>query len=613
MFLYNQKLESLRICILLVSLIVSGCVTVDIAPDQCPPETQKLPGCPPPEAVTDPQIQRLYELRTWVKPDELEFDPIKLGKQAEISIQNARTKFVGSDSDDALNSLAVKIWMIENARHTIDLVYYIFKPDLIGQAILGALCKAVRRGVDVRIMVDSIGSISLNRSLLKALETCEFDAGFMINARGEVTIYRARVQTVIFNAMSNVFVNHNRRSHDKLLIADGHFPGKAIIITGGRNISLDYYGINADGSPNPDTYNDAELILRDSEQADDRPTVGEVTEIYYTALSLFKNNKRIRPSRLANPRYVYLDKRQQLRQKLEELKSMPLVRSKLEQMPVYMNKGFLETKIRLAHEFGNLISKEVVTDALANMARNPNSIMGLLFEAQDQPSKVLRIVSPYLFAARYYDRKGNVLLDEAQDLFNWLEANPDSVVELVTNSVLTSDNVFAQSIVDMDMAPRLLLSEDMRERWLDRASKSELNPKLLGSDDWQKMVNHPRIFVYETGRIDDKLLGGSRDYGKMHSKYMVEDDSGFVGTANFDYRSRLFNNEMGFFFSNKELADELHTDFNRLVEMSYRWGSPEWLEMRNKLRQQKGFKAWGARNQRGIYRFLRGTGLHWLF
>ena len=33
-------------------------------------------------------------------------------------------------------------------------------------------------------------------------------------------------------------------------------------MTGGRNMSMSYYGITEDGSPNPDTYMDAEILLR---------------------------------------------------------------------------------------------------------------------------------------------------------------------------------------------------------------------------------------------------------------------------------------------------------------------------------------------------------------
>ena len=46
------------------------------------------------------------------------------------------------------------------------MVYYIFADDLVGLAILGALCDAVQRGVDIRIMVDSLGSVSLKKKYL---------------------------------------------------------------------------------------------------------------------------------------------------------------------------------------------------------------------------------------------------------------------------------------------------------------------------------------------------------------------------------------------------------------------------------------------------------------
>ena len=68
-----------------------------------------------------------------------------------------------------------------------------------------------------------------------------------------MTNKKARVQVVVFNAISNVFVKLNRRSHDKLMVMDGKFPERALVMTGGRNVYLSYYGIKAVGSPNPDT------------------------------------------------------------------------------------------------------------------------------------------------------------------------------------------------------------------------------------------------------------------------------------------------------------------------------------------------------------------------
>jgi phosphatidylserine/phosphatidylglycerophosphate/cardiolipin synthase-like enzyme len=594
------------VCLLVA---ISGCASF-VTREPCPSGTQNLPDCPPLEAIEDPFINELYERRTWIQPDELDLDPIELGKQAEIPVQHARTKFLGATSESALNALAVKIWLIENARHTIDATYYIFKRDLIGEAMLGALCNAVQRGVDIRFMVDSLGSMDVDHTELKALETCAASAGFMRNADGELTTKKARVQVIIFNAISKVFINANRRSHDKLLVVDGSFAGRAVVITGGRNISLSYYGINADGSPNPDTYMDAEILLRTGESSDpDERTVGQVSEIYYSLLFHFVNNKRLRPRNTDRAREIYASDRQIAQAKLAELKAIPVVRQHYDAMPVFLAEGWYDSRVLLAHEFGNLTNKNVFTDAVSNLQGNPNSIHHLLRYGGDRKFKRLRIVSPYLFATQYYDDDGVLVVDGARDALDYLEENPDTTLEIITNSVLTSDNFPAQSVIDMNMAPRLLLSEEMQAAWLDKREESELNPGLVESEEWRKLVNHPRLMIYETGRLDDRQLGGDVDYGKLHAKYIIIDDGGFVGTTNFDYRSRLRNNEMGFFFESAELAQKLHDDFDLLKSRSYRWGSPEWLQMRRGVFELGGIKGHTAKSQRAIYKTLRATGL----
>jgi len=67
---------------------------------------------------------------------------------------------------------------------------------------------------------------------------------------------------------------------------------------------------------------------------------------------------------------------------------------------------------------------------------------------------------------------------------------------------------------------------------------------------------------------------------------IVGDTVGFVGTTNFDYRSRLYNSEMGFFFDSEELAQAIVDNTDYLISISYRWGSPEWLEMRRRFREK---------------------------
>jgi phosphatidylserine/phosphatidylglycerophosphate/cardiolipin synthase-like enzyme len=606
-------MKLMRLLLVLFPIVLAGCATQGKPVDWCPPNTQALPGCPPLDAVSDPELSEWYEYRGWRSEAVMSKDPVQRGIEAEIEVQDARLKLLGTSEKDALYSLAAKIYLIENADHSVDAAYYILKDDLAGRAFLGALCEAVQRGVDVRLMVDSVGTISIDREVLRALYHCQLDADFIRNPEGQVTTERARVQVVIFNAVSNLLTNPNRRSHDKLLVVDGFVPEKAFVMTGGRNISLSYYGINADGTPNPDTYLDAELLLRPGDPGIDGPTVSQISEIYFSLLYSFKDNKYLSAAPGDDGKTAYPDFEYSLKTALATLKALPRMASSLEAMPQYLETGYRHGQVRLAHEFGNLVNKRVITEAVANMANNPNSIMYILSQANSEREQHVRVVSPYLFAARYYGPDGEVLLDEAEEVKRWLAADPGRTYEIITNSVLTSDNFSAQAVVDMSMAPNVLLDPEEIEMWRSSADVERPTSELLQSEAWLAMLAHPQLKVYETGRIDDRAIGGDVDYGKLHAKYMITDLYGFLGTANFDYRSRLFNNEMGFFFKSDGLTDDLLQDFELLKSKSYQWGSPEWLEMRRKVIDYGGIKGRTTKNQRSIYRFLRGTGLKWYF
>ncbi len=573
-------------------------------------------------AGNEEYIRQLLDSRTWVSYKHLSEDPIELGKQAEIPVQHEEVKILGPSQQDSVRSLALKLWMIENAEHTIDVVYYIFKYDVVGRALLGALCNAVQRGVDVRIMVDSIGSIDPSHTPLMALETCAQAAGTMRTVDGQLTDYRARVQAVIFNALTSMSSWANRRSHDKLLVVDGAFPGKAKVITGGRNVSLSYYGIKADGSEDPSAYRDVEILLK-SRASDtfSEPTVGDTSTIYYSLLFLHKGNKRLRPVYFDDPEEPGEDpdpfraERERAQQSLAFLKSQPLIKRYMAEMPVYMNTGFDDAEVLLAHELANLTNRNVVADVHGNLADNPNSIMHVIAKYGDELSDkgTLRIVSPYLFIARYYDADGNVVEDGAVGIHEWLREHPNNRIEIITNSVLTSDNFMTQAMIDMDVGPRLLLSPELEAAWLSSRKGGEMNAAVVASEAWRTCVNHPQLFIYQTGKLDAALLGsGSVHYGKLHAKYFTGNKAGFVGTANFDYRSRLFNNEMGFFYQSDAVQQDLIDIFEDLKAGSYRWGTPEWLEMRKQVMALGGMKGWSTRNQRPVFKFMRATGLDWL-
>lgn len=93
---------------------------------------------------------------------------------------------------------------IAGARHSIALATYIFRPDHVGDAFVEALAAARRRGVEVRVLVDAIGSGYFHSPIVKALREADVPvARFMLDRR--------------FWRMPFL----NLRNHKKLLILDG--------------------------------------------------------------------------------------------------------------------------------------------------------------------------------------------------------------------------------------------------------------------------------------------------------------------------------------------------------------------------------------------------------
>ena len=107
---------------------------------------------------------------------------------------------------------------IKSAKHHIHLEYYIFSDDKIGNTIKDLLIRKSREGIQVRIIVDDVGSWGLSRKFFSGLR----QNGIEIYPFMEVRFPRLTWKV-------------NFRNHRKILIVDGE---KAI--TGGSNIADRY-------------------------------------------------------------------------------------------------------------------------------------------------------------------------------------------------------------------------------------------------------------------------------------------------------------------------------------------------------------------------------------
>ncbi|MCK4502774.1 MAG: cardiolipin synthase, partial [Desulfuromonadales bacterium] len=122
------------------------------------------------------------------------------------------------DGGKALDALEQAI---DTAREHIHLTYYTWEPDNTGQRFCQALARAAHRGVEVRLLLDDVGSYTTKTSFFASL----------ITAGGEVARF------LPLNLLSRQ-VSVNNRNHRKIVVIDGKTG-----FTGSMNIGDLYAGL----------------------------------------------------------------------------------------------------------------------------------------------------------------------------------------------------------------------------------------------------------------------------------------------------------------------------------------------------------------------------------
>ena len=111
---------------------------------------------------------------------------------------------------------------IANARSHVHLDYYIWRADDSGRRLRDLLGKVARSGIEVRVLVDDVGSRAAGRSFWRPL----------VEAGGHVGRF-LRV-----NVISRwLALNLNNRNHRKIAVVDG-----TVAFTGGLNVGDEHFG-----------------------------------------------------------------------------------------------------------------------------------------------------------------------------------------------------------------------------------------------------------------------------------------------------------------------------------------------------------------------------------
>jgi putative cardiolipin synthase len=478
---------------------------------------------------------------------------------------------------DPQEAFLAKLMGIRQAKCEIWVSTYIFQAAPTTQTLLDELRMAIEeRGVNVRFTIDSTGSLMGTFDPKNPLHSDAKAILFSKRGTNACTGKPASVDVALFNSAlkpknwldaiaakitgkeDSTLVNPNHRSHDKIFLVDPQDPEISLAIVGGRNWTDSYYGM-----PQPDskTYEDMEVLVRDSKNPSEvrlKDTVG----FHHKRLLCHKGNRWLFTTGAKNR----LAEFHSGKNGHEAMMSRPNVQALLARMSsktdpnAFINTGLTEATVKWGNEIENVRrpydDTVVDPDRLPPVTKNGDSIVDNSHELIGAAKKQIDLVSPYLYLST----------KEREELKAWVLADPSRKVTIISNSAATSDGPPAQEMVDHDVAPDFM------------------------NDERIQGVAHPQLTFFELGRLDGDKFGGKAFYGKLHAKFWtIDHEISFVGSHNFDPRSRYFNSEVGFFVKSPVVAAALEKKVVDTTNRSYVWGSADWkaLNARPEIKKMK--------------------------
>lgn len=198
-----MKLLRCFISLILLLLVAASCTTIRKDYPEPPPTKASLPG-----------------------PD---------GPFADLEAEFAKTH--GSEKsgfillENNTEALKWRLALIDEARYSLDIQYYLWYGDDSGRLIMKRVLDAASRGVRVRLIADGILLVGKGGNLA-ALET---------HPNVELRIFNPLEQNRLGRKKKKqqTLERFNFRMHNKIIVADNR-----LTILGGRNLGNDYFGLN---------------------------------------------------------------------------------------------------------------------------------------------------------------------------------------------------------------------------------------------------------------------------------------------------------------------------------------------------------------------------------
>lgn len=410
-----------------------------------------------------------------------------------------------------------RLAMVDSARETLDLQTYLWRGDFGGGVLITRMYAAAERGVRVRLLVDDFVLRGQDR----------FIASLNAHPNIEIRVWNPGTNRQLGRNLEFLvrLRELNHRLHNKVLIADNR-----VALSGGRNISNEYYGIS-------DRFNflDIDVLAMG-------PVVPPVSDMF---------------DRYWNSDHAVSAARFHRRGSLEDLPRMVeqrrdrLHRSNLSDI---FGVDVTEWDEFLAAQVDEAVpgKAEVIYDKVYELQPSQHTKIGLLDFFRQAEEEAL-IMSPYLVPGEAFFEEAAKLEERGVDM------------SIMTNSLGSTNQSIVHAAYARTRIPMLDSGLDVFEMKYQAAMKE----------------------VLDTAPIESRWVG-------LHAKCAVLDRKHvFIGSYNLTPRSANLNTEMGLFIDSDELGAQLADVMSEAMAPDNSWqlklseeGQLRWISEDGKLVRQ---------------------------
>ncbi len=414
----------------------------------------------------------------------------------------------------SVEALQLRLLLIEQATQSIDLQVYQFRSDATGRALMRALRDAAGRGVRVRLLLDDLYTAGDDALWLGMSAT----PGIEVRLFNPFLAGRDSHPGRLFESALGPERLH-RRMHNKLLVADS-----ALALAGGRNIADAYFLAAPQGS-----FVDIEVLV-----------AGALLPRISLAFDLYWNSDYSHELRsVVDEPLPALSRRAALALELDgpcgsaECTAVMQARRADSALRAAFERRRLQMHVAeasVAYDSPSKIENDGVAMDIAMLATSGAQVRLLVAHAIRQAQQELVIVSPYLIPGPVGVAGLGTLRQRGVQ------------VTMLTNSLAATDEPMVH----------------------------------LGYRKYRAALLREGIALYEWspargGRVLREMFAGGTVL-RLHAKAaLIDHEWVFLGSMNFDPRSRDLNTEFGLLIRSPALAEEVHALLQRLMrEGAYR-------------------------------------------